>query len=358
MSDVPETLLGLLRHYSPSGQEAAAVHWLVERMGSLGFDQAYLDETGNAVGEVGSGSQEIILLGHIDTVPGEIPVRVEGDTLYGRGSVDAKGPLAAFVDAAAATSVAAGWKIIVIGALDEERDSIGARAVAGRYQPVYAIIGEPSRWERVTLGYKGSASTSLTVKRPLAHSAGEAENACEAAFVAWRMLKEWIATYNHGKKRVYDQLQAVLNAFSSGGDGFTAWANLQVGARLPMSIDPEQFYREIRACLPEVEITPLGYAIPAYLAEKNTPLVRAFVATIRKLGRKPGFVLKSGTSDLNIVAPQWSCPIVVYGPGDSALDHTPNEHLSILEYHQSVRVLGEVLSVLMNSEPNWGYPSQ
>ena len=54
----------------------------------------------NAVGIKGDGPQEIMLLGHIDTFPGNPPVRREGDLLYGRGSVDAKGPLCTFAAAA------------------------------------------------------------------------------------------------------------------------------------------------------------------------------------------------------------------------------------------------------------------
>ena len=53
------------------------------------------------MGVKGNGPTKIVLLGHIDTVPGEIPVRVEDGVLHGRGSVDAKGPLATFVAAAA-----------------------------------------------------------------------------------------------------------------------------------------------------------------------------------------------------------------------------------------------------------------
>lgn len=41
----------------------------------------------------------MVLLGHVDTMPDHIPVRQEGDGLYGRGSVDAKGPLACFTAA-------------------------------------------------------------------------------------------------------------------------------------------------------------------------------------------------------------------------------------------------------------------
>ena len=61
-----------------------------------------VDRTGNAVGVLGDGPREMVLLGHIDTVPGEIAVHRDGDALYGRGAVDAKGPLACFTAAAPA----------------------------------------------------------------------------------------------------------------------------------------------------------------------------------------------------------------------------------------------------------------
>ncbi|MBV5347232.1 M20/M25/M40 family metallo-hydrolase, partial [bacterium] len=156
MSDF-ETLVGLVSQYSPSGQERGAVEWLVTRMKSLGYDDAFVDEAGNAVGVMGNGSKQVVLLGHIDTVPGEIPVRVDDGILYGRGSVDAKGPLASFVDAVAKVGAKDGWQFVVIGAVEEERNSEGARFVATQYKPDFAIIGEPNQWDRMALGYKGSA---------------------------------------------------------------------------------------------------------------------------------------------------------------------------------------------------------
>jgi len=74
--------------------------------------------------------------------------------------------------------------------------------------------------------------------------------------------------------------------------------------------------------------------------------VRAFLAGIRAQNAQPGFVRKSGTSDMNIVGPRWNCPTVAYGPGDSVLDHTPNEHLSLAEYQNAVQVLAHALRVL------------
>ena len=83
--------------------------------------------------------------------------------------------------------------------------------------------------------------------------------------------------------------------------------------------------------------------IPAYRAEKNTPLVRAFLGAIRGAGGSPVFSVKTGTSDMNLVAPLWGCQTMAYGPGDSDLDHTPNEHILISEYQRAVKILAGVL---------------
>jgi len=122
MSDF-DTLIGLISQYSPSGQERGAVEWLVAHMKSLGYDEAFIDEAGNAVGVMGRGPKQVVLLGHIDTVPGEIKIERDDVSLYGRGSVDAKGPLACFVDAVAKVAVKEHWQFVVIGAVEEERDS-------------------------------------------------------------------------------------------------------------------------------------------------------------------------------------------------------------------------------------------
>jgi LysW-gamma-L-lysine carboxypeptidase len=81
----------------------------------------------------------------------------------------------------------------------------------------------------------------------------------------------------------------------------------------------------------------------AYRAERNTPLTRLFNNAIRDHGGKPGYVYKTGTSDMNTVGQVWACPMVAYGPGDSNLDHTPQEHIVLAEYHRAIRVLADVL---------------
>ncbi|HEX2995716.1 MAG TPA: M20/M25/M40 family metallo-hydrolase [Anaerolineales bacterium] len=97
----------------------------------------------------------------------------------------------------------------------------------------------------------------------------------------------------------------------------------------------------------DAEVERLGFAVPTWACEKNTSLVRAFLSGIRSQGGEPRFVYKTGTADLNVVAPVWQCPALVYGPGDSSLDHTPEEHIQLDEYEKAVQVLGNALNGIM-----------
>jgi [amino group carrier protein]-lysine/ornithine hydrolase len=350
----PEALSGpavdllrrLLEAYSPSGQEGEAAACLVQAMRELGFT-AGLDPAGNPTGVLGDGPRQILLLGHIDTVPGSIPVRPEDGALYGRGAVDAKGPLACFVMAAALAGARPGWQLRVVGALGEEADSPGARWLAQNTSaPEMVFIGEPSGWQRLTLGYKGSAWLRFTVQQPLAHTAGQAPSACELAVAFWNGVVELAAHLNQGQERLFDQLTPTLRGMDSASDGFTETAGLNIGLRLPPSLAPDRL-PTLLAPLAGAGSLEIHSAVPAYRGEKNTPQVRSLLAAIRSRGGTPGFSLKTGTSDMNVVGPAWGCPILAYGPGDSSLDHTPNEHIQIAEYLESIHILAAALTRLM-----------
>jgi len=315
-------------------------------MRSLGYDDAFIDEAGNAVGVMGAGPKQVLLLGHIDTVPGEIRVEQDDSTLYGRGAVDAKGPLACFVDAVAKVGVQAGWQFVVVGAVEEERDSEGARFIIDQYKPDYAIVGEPNQWDRVALGYKGSAWANITIRRGQAHTASGDQTAAEAAVEVWLKINAHVDAFNVDKQKIFDKLLLTLRGMESGTDDFEQWARLKVGVRLPMDVAPEDWYGKLEGIVGNAEIERTGFAVPAWGCEKNTKLVRSFLSGIRSEGGEPRFVYKTGTADLNIVAPVWKCPAVVYGPGDSSLDHTPNEHISLGDYRKSVQVLQNVLNLL------------
>lgn len=344
-----ELLTELLRIPSPSHHEAAVATFLVEQMQAMGM-RAAVDGAGNAVGEVGVSGPLIVLLGHIDTVPGDIPVRIEDGLLFGRGAVDAKGPFATFVCAAARVANRARCRIVLIGAVEEEAaTSKGAHYVVDKYAPDYCVIGEPSGSDRVTLGYKGRLLAHYRRAQHSAHSAGEERAAPEHVADFWQAVSLYCSTFNTGRTKLFEQLIPSLRRIASGGDGLHDWAEATVGLRLPEGIDPATLAEELRTMCGKGELHFEG-GCPAFRSPRTTPLASAFVRAIRATGAQPGFLHKTGTADMNVVGPVWRCPIVAYGPGDSRLDHTPDEHVPVNEYLRSIDVLEGVL-LGIGSEP-------
>jgi [amino group carrier protein]-lysine/ornithine hydrolase len=345
-----EMLEGLLRIPSPSGSERAAADYLVSWMQHHGFD-ACCDEAGNAVGimhppmdrRAPNATRELVLLGHIDTVAGHPPVARRDGKLFGRGAVDAKGPLAAFATAAAIAGARPGWRIIVVGAVEEEAaTSKGARHIAKSRRPDMALIGEPTGWQKLALGYKGRLLADLAVGRPMSHRAGPQASAPELAIAYWNSVTARLAEINNGRERVWEQVQGTVRGFGWSDDGLEETAALYMGFRVPLDVTPEQLRSHLRD-LANGHKLRFHAEETAFRAEKNTALVRAVLGAVRAHGGEPGFVVKTGTSDMNVVGPVWRCPIAAYGPGDSALDHTPDEHVAITEWRSGADVLVDTI---------------
>jgi [amino group carrier protein]-lysine/ornithine hydrolase len=332
---------------STSRREGEAVEWLVARMSERGF-RASVDDAGNAVGEIGEGSTHVVLLGHIDTVPGEIAVRVEGGELVGRGAVDAKGPLAAFV--AAATTPIPGVRVTVVGAVEEESPtSAGARYRATLAAPDWCVVGEPSGWDAVTVAYKGRLALRIALSRSARHGAAPGMTCTEEALALWSTVRA-AAERRTGETDGFARLDCRLEGMSGGAsDGLVERAELRVGYRIPPGITTAELETEARAIAgvhvgeAAIEIERIGAEEPARTS-RTTPLARAFVGAIADAGGRATYKVKSGTSDMNILAPAWGCPMVAYGPGDSRYDHTPMERLSLNDYARAIRVLQSVLA--------------
>ncbi len=346
-----ELLQRMVECPSLSGEEGELARLLVGAMRDMGF-QAEVDEVGNAVGtrEVpldGTVSREIVLLGHMDTVPGAIPVRLETGSdatrLYGRGAVDAKGPLAAFVAAAAQATLPPGTRVVVIGAVEEESaTSRGARHVAERYRPDACLIGEPSGWDALTLGYKGRLLVDYALEQPMSHSAGSNEAVAERAVAWWLHLRRLADEWNSGRERLFDQLLPSLRHIHTTSDGLHDRVEMRVGVRLPPQFDAERFQEQLCGAADGATLRFHAHE-PAFQAPRASWLAGAVQRAIRAQGVRPRLKLKTGTSDMNVVGPRWQCPILAYGPGDSALDHTPEEHLVIEEFLRAIEVVRAVL---------------
>ena len=340
---------GLVAIPSVSRQEGDAAEWLVARMAERGF-QASVDPAGNAVGEIGEGPVHVVLLGHIDTVPGEIPVRIEEGELVGRGAVDAKGPLATFV--AAATEPPAGVRITVVGAVEEESPtSKGARYRATLPAPDWCVIGEPSGWDGVTVGYKGRLVLGLSLTRDARHGASPGPTCAEEALVLWDRIRTAAEarTPDTQLTRGFAHLDCRLEGIQAiAGDGLTERAELRVGYRVPPGIATTELADAVREIAGShdgeaaVEVLHVASEEPARTA-RSSALARAFAGAIVAAHGTPAFRVKSGTSDMNILLPAWGCPMVAYGPGDARYDHTPMERLGLADYALAIQVLRAVL---------------
>lgn len=337
---------------SLSGEETAVANFLVQQMNQSGFT-ARVDAAGNAVGERscpdanGNIQQEIVLLGHMDTVPGDIPVQRVDGKLYGRGSVDAKGPLATFIVAAARADLPPGTRLIVVGAVEEEAaTSKGARHVAQKRQPDLCIIGEPSGWDGITLGYKGRILVDATFAQPMSHTAGSESGAAELGLAWYNTVMAYIDQFNSNSSRLFDQLLPSVRHLHTSSNGLENRLDIKLGIRLPPNFDVAQFEAWLQAEAGEAgTIRAYAHEI-AIQTKRSNPLAQALNRAIRQAGSVPSYKLKTGTSDMNVVTPIWNCPIIAYGPGDSALDHTPEEHIIVEEYLQAIDVLQMVLESL------------
>lgn len=337
---------------SPSGQEAAVVERLRGAMVDQ-VDEATVDAVGNLVVRQGRGPLAVTFLGHVDTVPGVVPVEVRGGALYGRGSVDAKGPLSAALAATARmpAQVQGALTVRVIGAVGEESPgSVGARhAVETQPRPDLLVVCEPSGWDATTLGYKGQLRLQLSCARPGGHSAGPDPSAADRLVWGLGRLVEAMPDTGDGEQRAraFDRIQATVLALSHEHDGLTEHASATVGLRLPPAWPPDRVLALVGATeLGEgLEVTVIE-GVAAVRGARDSTLARAFRIAIRDHGGRPRNVVKTGTSDWNVVAGAWDVPTLAYGPGDARLDHAPDEHLELADFDAAVDVVTTALGRL------------
>jgi predicted acetylornithine/succinylornithine family transaminase/N-acetyl-ornithine/N-acetyl-lysine deacetylase len=341
-------LQDMLRIPSYSGEEGALARFLVEQARRMGL-YAYVDEAGNFVASTHEtlDVQPIVLLGHMDTVRGDIPVRIEDGLLYGRGAVDAKGPLAAFICATARVRNTLQRPVVIVGAIEEEAaTSRGARAVVERYRPSACIIGEPSGSDGVTIGYKGRLLVECIATRSSCHSAGPQQSSGEVATAFWERVRHSAEEWNQcfAPNSAFAALQPSLRAINSGHDGLEDRTQLLIGYRLPPNYDIAGLRAQLMQWADEADVQ-LSFSgeEAAFQTTRTTPIARAFSVALRARGIQPTFKYKTGTADMNVVGPHWGQNIVAYGPGDARLDHTPHEHISIDEYRAGIDVLSAVL---------------
>jgi len=343
--DEAGVLRALLEAYSPSGHEEVAVRRFVGIAENLGF-RAEIDEARNAFARIGAGRPQVMFLGHIDTVEGELPVRVEDGRIHGRGACDAKGALAAALLAAGGHR--GPGEVVVAAAVGEERDSRGARHLIPRHRPDLLIVGEPSGWAGVTIGYKGNLSLVLRFEGERTHLSSPAPTTVEAGLACLERLRGFCA----GRRgdTPFRSLTAKVHTVQTRREGGREAVEIGVNLRLPPGVTVQEVleFLEGDGMAGRVDVVDRSEAVEV---DRGNTVVRALCAGIRNAGGRPSLIRKLGTSDLNLAVPAWGCPAAAYGPGDSHLDHTDAEGLKIEELRRSVSTLRDAFRALAGSRP-------
>src|SRR5262245_20092174 len=131
---------------STTGQEGDAGRWLASDLSDLGYrvvEQKVDDKRFNVFATLGQPS--VVFSTHFDCVPPFFPSRVEGDRLYGRGSCDAKGILAAQVAAADTLRREGETRVGLLFVVGEERGSDGAKVANSAPNGCrFLVDGEPT----------------------------------------------------------------------------------------------------------------------------------------------------------------------------------------------------------------------
>ena len=124
-------------------------------------------------------------------------------------------------------------------------------------------------------------------------------------------------------------------------DGLAVEATMDVQLRVPPSRTVDEVHELAEGALTTGSVQ-WKEPIPPVMESPRTNLARAFRVAIRGAGGDVRLIRKTGTSDMNLFAAAWDCPMVTYGPGNSDLDHAPNERLPLSEFDRATAVLADV----------------
>lgn len=299
-----------------------------------------IDSAGNIVLKKGSGHKKLLLLGHIDTVRNFWQVKIEAGSLKGRGAVDAKAPFATFLSVLNKVKVPSDCQLIVIGAVEEESSSSkGAYQVRDNYEKMPVIIGEPSGIEKLTLGYNGLLKLKLNCHMVQGHSAGKgAISSIDALIDYSNKIREIMANYDP------KGLSSIQDISHSKSDNQT---ELLLNFRVSRYVKSGYVEAIKKQTDKNISLEVLRDT-PASTSKRSNQLANAFVSGFKVVQKMiPEYIVKTGTSDMNTLATQWTVPMVAYGPGDSTLDHTLQEEVPFADYHLGIQTLQEAIQTYL-----------
>ena len=326
---------------SPTGHEEDAARMLADRLPRFGWETSHLDGAGSVIATRGNGDKELVLLSHIDTVPGGPKLFVNEERIEGRGSVDAKSPCCALAVGGGAVEVPRDWRITFVAAVGEEIDSRGARFRMPLHEPAALVVGEPTGSNGVALSYRGRILFSFVAEDSGAHRSGSPGPMSDTVLAAASMMQ---ITENMGKG------YSIAIMEMEGHEAGRRSASITMDLRTPIGAQQEELELMLNetAAAFGVGMNVIEY-VPPHEVHKSDPVIRAFRTAIRDVtGEPPRVLAKQGTCDFNVLS-TWGCPMGAFGPGDSKYDHSSNEQIEIKEFLRGIEVVKGALPKVMEA---------
>lgn len=326
--DVGAVLEDLLKIYSPPHGEGEAASYLYKFIRQHVAD-VWIDEAGNVVAVKGGGAPVTWLHAHMDTVPGPLPVRREGDVLWGRGAVDDKGPLVAYLKAFLDAEPRGTLVLALVTA--EEDDSAGTEALlrGGPPRPSHVYVGEPTNLH-IAYSYRGGAKVYIELVSRGGHASSP---------IYGNIVEELFAVYQEVKNRL---------GHSERFDSFTVTPTVvqcgeapnKIPTKCVMVIDvripPGKSCKDLLDALPPQAKAP--WCTEPAEAPPTSPAARALTRALLRLGVEPKLSKKWGTADFNLLI-KLTKSIVAFGPGDPRYAHTEDEHINVGQVELAAKAL-------------------
>jgi acetylornithine deacetylase len=312
-----------------SGEGYAVERMAVEQPDTARTPGAGAGERFNVYASMAGVTPDVVFSTHTDTVPPFFGCTEDDEFLYGRGTCDAKGILAAQV-AAADRLREAGVKIGLLFVVGEERDSGGAK-VANRHPrgSRFLINGEPTD-NRLALATKGALRVELRATGRMGHS-------------AYPELGE--SAINKLVEALHDVLAMPLPVDPEIGP-CTLNVGLISGGRAPNVIaDKAEAHLLIRTVGPTEELRDEITRVVGDRAEVSFSLDMTYVR-MRKVGDLPTMIAKFATDISTLTS--WGEPFLL-GPGSIHVAHTPDEKIRKQELLDCVELYVDLATNLAKS---------
>ena len=345
-----------LEIYTPSRSEAELANLIKEKcLDDLGFESVNIDSVGNVIATKGSGDPRILLCGHMDTVPGQIPVRIDSGFLFGRGASDAKAPLISML--LAGSEFKQSGTIIFAGVVDEEGNATGIKELAKNKLSIdYAIFGEPSGINKITISYKGRLALRLTCDvLDSAHASAPwlSKNSIEEVYEVWKLLSNEISS-KYNKTDIKSKSVSFSLTEISGGSSHNVTpqkCKITIDIRVPNGVKCLEVLDYLDNSIKNISETrklKITYRIEdmtePFEADHSSPLVRALSLSILDICKiRPVLLRKTGTGDMNVLGNSLNIPMVTYGPGEPHVSHSKDEKVELQSYLTSIEIYNRTL---------------